>query len=219
MGGSRFGAISDKYKNSSESDSDDEDDPLGEGRRLGEGPTLTGSTSAVNGVAAARHQAGRGSDRVTVTSANDDDDDDDEPPAYGRSGPIQPVHDSIEDEGIDVEGSYQQLGTSKSTSLTQNWNFENLGEDNASVDFASDDAQLDSSADERGLIQFDDPDTVMTGPDGTDAISQLSATSDARDGNWERNNMIAVPSTAGGDEDSNEVAEIHLEGDKTSRAE
>ncbi|KAM5351565.1 hypothetical protein ACJ41O_004288 [Fusarium nematophilum] len=224
LGGSRFGAISEKFR-SSEENSEEEDANSGEGQRLGEGSSLTGLPSAGTGAAAIRRQAGRGSDRVTVASLAGPESDDD-PPPYDR---VETVHDSIEDEGVDVKDSYQQLGTSKSLNLAQSWNFEGLAgsgaEDSTAADIASDDAQLDSSADERGLSQFDDPDTVMTGHDGVNRYSEppapkegaQTALADIQNAAWERKGVIAVLPTAESDRDSNEVAEIHLESEKGTR--
>lgn len=227
LGGSRFGVISEKYR-TSEENSEEDDDELGEGQRLGEGSSLTGSSSAGTGAAAVRRRGDRGSGSVAIKALAGPDDDDD-PPPYEGANRIETIHDSIEDEGVDVKDSYQQLGTSKSISLTQTWNFEGLAgsgaEDSTVADIASDEVQLDSSSDERGLSQFDDPDTLMTGHDLADEQLEPLVPDDGHQGSladiqnatWERKGVIAVPTGAGSDGDSNEVAEIHLESEKGTR--
>ncbi|KAJ3521038.1 hypothetical protein NM208_g13470 [Fusarium decemcellulare] len=121
------------------------------------------------------------------------------------------------------------LGNPKSINLTQAWNFEGLAssgaEDSTAADIASDDAQLDSSADERGLSQFDDPDTVMTGHDPADELLGPSAPYDGAKAtladiqNATREGVIAVRPAEESDGESNEVAEIHLESEKGTRTE
>ncbi|KAK7414501.1 hypothetical protein QQX98_006612 [Neonectria punicea] len=228
LGGSRFGVISEKYED--EEEQDDDETEAGEGQRLGEGSSLTGSSSALIGAGATRHQAGRGSDRVTVTSLAAPDDGEDQLPAYEGPNRIEMIHDSIEDEGADIKNSYQPLST-KSLNLAQPWNFEALGgsgaEDSTGADFASDEVQMDSSADEQVLgPDYYDPDTEMTGGDGVDGHVEppapnegaQAALADIQNTTWERNGVISLPTAAETDQDSNEVAEIHLEGDKGARA-
>ncbi|KAM0559638.1 hypothetical protein ACHAPJ_004162 [Fusarium lateritium] len=226
LGGSRFGVISEKYRDS-EANSEEDDGEMGEGQRLDEGSYLTGLSSAGTGAAATHRLVDRGSDRVTITSLAGPDDDDDLPP-YAGPQRIEPIHDSVEDEGVDVKGAYQRLDNKPlNLAQTQNWNFENIGdsgaEDSTAVDIASDDAQLDSSADERGLSQFDDPDTVMTGHDpiegDSEPTSHKATLADIQNATWDRKDVIDVPAAAESDRDSNEVAEIHLEGEKGTKAE
>ncbi|KAI5465828.1 hypothetical protein BGZ63DRAFT_420363 [Mariannaea sp. PMI_226] len=227
LGGSRFGAISEKYED--EEDGDDDETEAGEGRRLGEGFSLNGSPSAGTGAAATRRQAGHGSDRVTVTTLRDgdeDDEDDDLPPYEGPSR-IETIHNSIEDEGVDVKDAYQSL-PSISLNLEQGWNFEGLGgnsgaEDSTGADFASDDAQLDSADEPITDQELYDHDTEMTGTDlpngqvGPPAPNEgeQAALVDIQNAAWERKGVVSAPARAGSDDDSNEVAEIHLESDTT----
>ncbi|KAF5676738.1 ubiquitin carboxyl-terminal hydrolase 12 [Fusarium heterosporum] len=224
LGGSRFRAISEKYKNSADN-SEEEDFEAGEGQRLGEGSSLTGLSSAGTGAAATHRLTGRGSDRVTVTSLAGPDDDDDDLPSYGATQRIEDLHDSIEDEGVDVKGGYQPLDGGKSLSLMQDWSFEGLGdsgaENSTGADIASDDVQLDSSADERG---FDDPDTIMTGHEPIDdepktAVLSALTPADIRQGARSPKKVFDVPATAGSERDSNEVTEIHLETEREPKAE
>ncbi|KAM0434466.1 hypothetical protein ACHAPT_003562 [Fusarium lateritium] len=229
LGGSRFGVISEKYR-TSEENSEEDDEEVGEGQRLGEGSSLNGSSSAGIGAAAVRRRGDRGSGSVAVKALAGPDDEADDPPPYEGAHSIETIHDSIENEGMDVKGSYQQLGTSKSISLTQNWNFEGLAgsgaeEDSTAADIASDEVQLDSSSDERGLSQFDDPDTLMTGHDAADEQLEplvpneghKASLADIQYATRDRKEVIAVPAGADSDRDSNEVAEIHLESEKGTR--
>lgn len=226
LGGSRFGVISEKFEEEEEDD-DDDDTEAGEGQGLGEGSSLTGSPSAGTGAEAVRRQASRGSDRVTITALTDADDDG-ELPAYERPNRIETIHDSIEDEGVDVKDSYQPL-TAASLNLTQNWNFEALGnsgaEDSTGADFASDDVQLSSAGGQTPGQDFEDHDTEMTGvtdvphdqadPPAPDDGAQ-AALADIQSAAWERKGVISVPAVQESDQDSNEVAEIHLEAEKTA---
>ncbi|EWG48574.1 hypothetical protein FVEG_16283 [Fusarium verticillioides 7600] len=199
----------------------------GKAQRLGEGSSLIGLSSAGIGAVATRHLGGRGSDRITVTSlAGPDDEDEDLPPYDGANG-MGSIHSTVEDEGVDVNGSYQRLDN-KSLNLVQGWNFEGLGdsgaEDSTGADIGSDDVQLDSSADERGLGQFDDHDTIMTGQDPAEgepesAAPRTTILTDTQKSTWDRKDVIDVQTTAGSDRDSNEVAEIHLENEKGTKAE
>ncbi|KAJ9425218.1 hypothetical protein QL093DRAFT_2236246 [Fusarium oxysporum] len=199
----------------------------GEGQRLGEGSSLNGLSSAGIGAAATRHLGGRGSDRITVTSLAGPDDEDEDLPPYDGANRIESIHSTVEDEGVDINGSYQRLDN-KSLNLVQGWNFEGLGdsgaEDSTGADIGSDDVQLDSSADERGLSQFDDHDTVMTGQDPAEgesepAAPQTTILTDTQKSTWDCKDVIDVQTAAGSDRDSNEVAEIHLENEKGIKAE
>ncbi|KAK2698709.1 hypothetical protein QWA68_002357, partial [Fusarium oxysporum] len=227
LGGSRFGVISEKYKNSEENSEEEEEGGVGEGQRLGEGSSLNGLSSAGIGAAATRHLGGRGSDRITVTSLAGPDDEDEDLPPYDGANRIESIHSTVEDEGVDINGSYQRLDN-KSLNLVQGWNFEGLGdsgaEDSTGADIGSDDVQLDSSADERGLSQFDDHDTIMTGQDPAEgesepAAPQTTILTDTQKSTWDRKDVIDVQTAAGSDRDSNEVAEIHLENEKGIKAE
>lgn len=213
MGGSRFGVISEKYRNSEEN-SEVEDAEAGEGQRLGEGSSLVGLSSVGIAAAATRLPTG-GSDRVTVTSYPGPDDDEDELPPYGGA----------EDEGVDVKEGYQQLDNRQSMNLTQTWDFTGLvdsgAEDSTGADIGSDDVQLDSSADERGFSQSDEPDMAMTGHDLMDVDRATPASHtlpDIDNATGDHKAVIDVPTT-GSDRDSSEVAEIHLENEKGTKAE
>lgn len=112
--------------------------------------------------------------------------------------------------------------------MTQSWSFTGLdgsgAEGSTVADYASDDAQFDSSGDERRASQeFFESDTVMdtTGTskyfkDGS-ASSPSSKDIDAQI--WQGSGVVSVPAIVGDEEGSDEVAEIHLEGDHTLRDE
>ncbi|RGP58082.1 hypothetical protein FSPOR_11933, partial [Fusarium sporotrichioides] len=217
LGGSRFGVISEKYRNSEEN-SEVEDAEAGEGQRLGEGSSLVGLSNVGTAAGATRLPTGRGSDRVTVTSYPGPDDDEDGPPPYGGA----------EDEGVDVKEGYQQLDNGQPVNLAQNWNFGALAdsgaEDSTGADIGSDDAQLDSSADERGFSQSDGPDMAMVGDEFMDVDSATSTShkatlADIENASGDHKAVIDVPTAAGSDRDSSEVAEIHLENEKGTKAE
>ncbi|KJZ78996.1 hypothetical protein HIM_01769 [Hirsutella minnesotensis 3608] len=114
---------------------------------------------------------------------------------------------SIEGDGAEVSGAYQPLGR-KSLDMTQAWNFDGLDSGGAGGstggDCGSDDAQFDSSGDERARA-FLDPDTDM----GSTTAAGKTA--------WEERDVLAVPAQGASEGDSDEVAEIHLEGDKAAR--
>lgn len=226
LGGSRFAQIFDKYEGSDA----EEENESGEDQRLGGGSSLVGSSSAGTGAVAIHRQVDRGLGRTTVTELTDPDaDDDDDLPTYGSLSQGNTVHYGIEDEGVGMGGGYQPLEP-KSLSLTQGWNFNALGseaEDSTGANCASDEAQPDSSADGRGVSPnvFDD-DVEMTGqesrdgpnePLAADATTQL-ALSDIQKESWGRKGVISVPAAVDSDDDSNDVAEIHLDGDKNIRS-
>lgn len=226
LGGSRFGVISEQYADESEADGDEAE--AGEGQGLGEGSSLTGSPSALTGAGAVRHQASRGLDRVTITALTDADDDDALPPYEEGPSRIETIQNSIEDEGVDVEGAYQPL--TAASLVTQNWNFEALGnsgaEDSTGADFASDDVQLSSSEMQTPGQDFEDHDTEMTGtvdvpadhqaePPAPDDSAQ-AALADIQTATWANQGIISVAAAHRSDSDSNEVTEIHLDTEKTS---
>ncbi|KAM4054773.1 ubiquitin carboxyl-terminal hydrolase [Hirsutella rhossiliensis] len=142
----------------------------------------------------------------TAKPANGQDSrpDDEELPAYDKT-----IRRSIEGDGAEVSSTCQPL-ESKSLDMTQGWNFNGLGSRGAGAstggECGSDDAQFDSSGDERGrdLVEQD-----------TDMASSVTVEDKAA---WEGQGVIAVPARTGSEGDSDEVAEIHLEGDKAGRS-
>lgn len=225
LGGTRFTEILAKYAASE----DEEEAESGDDRRLGDGSSLIGSSSAGTGAEATRPQLDRGSNRTAVTQLNGSDD---ELPSYEGATGTETIHNSIEDEGIEMSDNYQRM-SSGSTDMTQGWSFTALGNgagNSTGLDYASDDAQADSSGDERGGSQGSyDQDTDMTAVGGDQEYTQpdappapddnaQSALSDIRTAAWERKDVISVPAPGESDRDSEEVTEIHLE-DKSARAE
>ncbi|POR34853.1 Ubiquitin carboxyl-terminal hydrolase 12 [Tolypocladium paradoxum] len=144
---------------------------------------------------------GRGSTKAGVKELAGPEDE--ELPPYGSS-----IRRSIEDDGDDVPSNYEPLG-SKSLNMTQGWTFNGLdgsgAEGSTAGDCGSDDAQFDSSGDDRGREVFEMD---------TDMASAAAAEDSA---NWEDHGVLSVPAQAGSDGESDDVAEIHLEGDKASR--
>ncbi|KAJ8118941.1 hypothetical protein ONZ43_g3891 [Nemania bipapillata] len=153
-------------------DNDDEMSGLGEGRRLGEGSSQNGSSSALQG-AGVSHLAENhgGTSNMTTTMhysnttpfATDDRGDDDIPLLAGsrfQSG--QGISD--EDEGIELEDSGPSAQPFRG--LTS-WSFENIPAVNTSSPCdsvaASDEAQHDSSGDERALSPRDDTESSFPG--------------------------------------------------------
>ncbi|PHH91308.1 hypothetical protein CDD83_1012 [Cordyceps sp. RAO-2017] len=139
----------------------------------------------------------RGAGRQTVKP------DEDELPPYDET-----IRRSIEGDGEETSDGYHELG-SKSLDMTQGWNFNGLdsrgGEGSTGGDCGSDDAQFDSSGDDRARDFFEQD---------TDMASSAAVEESA---GWEGQGVIAVPARAGSEGDSDEVTEIHLEGDKAGR--
>ncbi|KAI1128511.1 hypothetical protein F5Y10DRAFT_173411 [Nemania abortiva] len=152
-------------------ENDDEMSGLGEGRRLGEGFSQNGSSSALQGAGVSHPAENRGGISNMASTlhypgassyAIDDKGDDDIP--LLSSSRFQSGQSLDEDEGIDLEdsGPSAQPFTGLST-----WSFENIpiaaGESPFDSGAASDEAQHDSSGDERALSPRDDLDSTYPG--------------------------------------------------------
>lgn len=129
--------------------------------------------------------------------------DDEEVPAYDET-----IRRSIEGDGAGDSGAYQPLEC-KSLDMTQEWNFSGLGarrtRGSTGGECGSDDGQLESSGDERG-------------GDAAARDTDMASSVTAEDGaSWRGQGVIAVPVRTGSAGDSDEVTEIHLEGDKGGR--
>ncbi|KAG5930399.1 hypothetical protein E4U42_001645 [Claviceps africana] len=143
---------------------------------------------------------------VTQLSGLDDDeeeeDDDDRLASYGSNT----IRRSIEEDGM-----YEAM-RSKSLDMTQGWSFTNLedklGSGSGEADCGSDDAQFNSSGDdgERGLSEQD-----------TDMASAGSSEHE-QSTPWDNQGVLSVPADGAGDDVSDPVAEIHLEGDKAAQS-
>lgn len=227
LGGQRFAEIVAKYEASEE----EEEEESGEDQRLGGGSSLIGSSSAGTGAEAVRPHLDRGLTRTMVTQLEGSDDE--TLPSYEGATGGEKIRNSIEDEGIEMSDATQPRASRSSFDMTQGWSFnalENGNFNNAEAGYGSDDAQADSSGDERGggSQGYYDADTDMTAatgdhdytePDAPPAADDNAQTalSDIQSATWERKDVIAVPAAGGSDRDSDEVAEIHLE-DKAARA-
>ncbi|KAI3336403.1 UCH-domain-containing protein [Xylariaceae sp. AK1471] len=162
LGGRNLHRILERYGD------DDDMSGLGEGRRLGEGFSQNGSSSALQGVGVSHLPENRGGNSNTAltqhntTSFEADDKGDDDIPLLASSR-FQSGQD-IEDEAIELEDTgpsvqpFTGLGT---------WSFENIPNavENSPFDSgaASDEAQHDSSGDERALSSQGDMASSLPG--------------------------------------------------------
>ena len=107
--------------------------------------------------------------------------------------------------------------------MTQDWTFNSLNgngtDDSTGADYASDDAQVNSSADEKdaGYTSFDQEMSITQdkGDDVNEGAAVPPSVSDhvnTHAAGWQRNGVMSVP-PADGDE-SDQVAEIHLGSEK-----
>ncbi|KAI2637370.1 UCH-domain-containing protein [Xylaria nigripes] len=163
LGGSKLHKVLERYI------SDDETSEMGEGQRLGEASSRNGSSSALLGAEVSRLAENRGGTSemalVPLTS---------ETPSFGSdnradTGVLLSASSSAqsgtavvdEDEGIDMEDSRPSAQP-----FTSTWSFENIPNTVENSPFsgaASDEAQYDSSADERALSPPDDMDPNLPG--------------------------------------------------------
>ncbi|KAI0527778.1 hypothetical protein F5B22DRAFT_3774 [Xylaria bambusicola] len=163
LGGSRLHAILERFTE----EDDDEMSGLGEGRRLGEGFSQNGSSSALQGAGVSHPPGNHGgnsnlSSRSIMSSYAEDDKGDDDMPLLASSR-FQSGHDIAEDEGIELEDSDQRTQPFS----VNTWSFKNLPDMADDSPFgsgaASDEAQHDSSGDERALSPQDDIDSTFPG--------------------------------------------------------
>lgn len=242
LGGPRFKEI---IENLDHPAAGEEIDEAGEGQRLGEGSSQTGSPSAFQEQEAAvthRRRLGTGGNGGVVTDTQSDDD----LPSLSRINfDSQAVQPSIEDEGIDVTDKPTH------TSLTSDWNFDSLltaehmnpGQDSGvpgspAGSMATNEAQHDSSGDEQlhSSRNAFSPETDMDIPGASHyelgpstegeppAYTELPppdsrAEIDREDMNriWDnKQNILNVP-VPGGDSHSEEAAEIHLDGNDRNK--
>ena len=133
-----------------------------------------------------------------MTPLNGPDDDDQDLPSYEST--LRP---SVEDEGVEMNEGWQQTNP-----ISQDWSFDNLGEKDLASDAASNEVQLDSSDDERGQSQtssVDDVDMAMSSPDDRQNGAPVGVKT-----------VHTVP-TAPPKQGSDDVTEIHVEGEPNSR--
>lgn len=188
LGGPRFGQIFEKYN--SETSGDDGSNSSEEDNFIRGSPLKAGVT------------------HTAIKPLSDSHD--------GEVPPYEEAIRSIEDEN---SNSYQVAGP-KSLDLTQSWSFSRLdgsgAEGSTAADYASDDAQFNSSGDEHGSsADFFEADTHMTSASSIkgDVAGEAPSPAGAHE------DVLTVPTGAPNSDDSDEVAEIHLEGDKTARDE
>ncbi|RFU72417.1 hypothetical protein TARUN_9848 [Trichoderma arundinaceum] len=189
LGGPRFAQIFEKYN--TETSGDDEAES-GEDDSLSRGSLLKAGTN------------------TAIKTLSD-----------SQGGDVPPYEEairSIEDDGLGASSSYQVAGP-KSLDMTQSWSFSGLdgsgAEGSTAADYASDDAQFDSSGDERtGSRDFFEADTHMTSAGPANGFVEGAAPSPAGAGE----DVLTVPAGAPNGDDSDEVAEIHLEGDSIARS-
>ncbi|KAI0448939.1 hypothetical protein F5B21DRAFT_520893 [Xylaria acuta] len=146
-------------------DEDDEMSRLGEGRRLGEGFSQNGSSSALQGAEVSHLAGNRGGTSSAASFAADDRVDDDIP--LLDSSRFQSGQALDEDEGIELEDS---RSNAQPFACLSTWNFENIeniptaiGDSPFDSCAASDEAQHDSSGDEQALSHRDDIDSNFPG--------------------------------------------------------
>lgn len=192
LGGPRYAQIFEKYNTDTSADDEGEsadDDSLGRGSPLKVGVTHT-----------------------TIKSLSDSQD--------GTLPPYEEAIRSIEDEGLGASSNFQAAGP-KSLDMTQSWSFSGLdnsgAEGSTAAEYASDDAQFDSSGDERSGSKGDlfEADAHMTSADSANEIvdGEASFPVDAHE------DVLTVPTGPPSGDDEDEVTEIHLEGDNAARAE
>ena len=230
LGGPRFVQIFEKYDNPDEDDHDESE----AGKPLQINTVLGGKGSDSEGALTGRPTLDRRGTRTTVTPIAGPDDDDDGLPSYDNLEQGDALHNSIEDEAIELPDGYDTLRPD-SLDMTQGWNFNGLDPNaadrsKAGEDGGSDDVQLGSSSSEPGDSQdvYDhDTDMLSTGGGNEHQLNDAApganakgqkALSGVKDAAWDRTGVISVPSAADDDGNSDDVAEIHLDGDKGSKS-
>ncbi|KAI8635070.1 UCH-domain-containing protein [Xylariaceae sp. FL1651] len=172
LGGPNFHRILERFVEPN--GSDDEMSVPGEGRRLGEGFSQNGSSSALQGAGATHLPVNRGGNSTTALTLHrsnmgpfetDDKGDDDIP--LLASTRFQPVQSIEEDEGIELADNTGLSGIQQPFTGINTWSFENISTTVEDSPFgsgaASDEAQHDSSGDERALSPQEDLDPSYPG--------------------------------------------------------
>ncbi|KAI0840444.1 UCH-domain-containing protein [Hypoxylon sp. FL0890] len=236
LGGPRFQQILDKFVDHDSSDSELPDS--GEGQRLDEGFSQNGSSSALQGAGAIRprEKAGDSSTMDDVLSSSDNE--------WEDPGDIKTIDDvlntkipghiqqSIEDdEAIDLTEDATQPAGFQPLTNSNSWNFDNIiGNDAASLEnvpagspfdsgAASDEAQHDSSGDERVLsphntdFELDYPGMAHYElPAQPDMPSPPEYSEVTREDIWgQKGTVHNVPPGGEAEEQSEDAAEIHLD--------
>ncbi|OLN81841.1 putative ubiquitin carboxyl-terminal hydrolase 12, partial [Colletotrichum chlorophyti] len=228
LGGPRFKEIFDKFDKLEEED-DEEDTDSGEDQRLVGGSSLTGSSRLGTGAEVTLPRGNRGLASNTMSTVNRSADD--ELPSYEDTSSTnvgsENVQNSIEDEGIGINDA---TGGESGFQPAQSWSWKALSSGSGPAtslgvdDYASDDAQPDSSDDRDTDMQFDETlgdfgdavDDEAPPPPDFGTQEGLSAIQEAT---WERQKKNQVISVPAADEDaaSTEAAEIHLDDERSTR--
>jgi ubiquitin carboxyl-terminal hydrolase 4/11/15 len=221
LGGPRFSEIFQKFDRPNQS-GDDSDTEIGEDDRSDEAfgrsrPDIDGKQTAF------RTRSDRELPTATVTPLVESDEDDgaDEPPQYHNAASGASIQPSIEDEGVDMADHDHLVGANP---LTQDWSFSGLAGDahhNSVVgDGASDEAQFDLTDDERHTTQqLGDQDidmksftTRLSDADEDRSIIDQSIGASHPEGRACKNE-VPIPAVGHNSDGSDEVTEIHVEGD------
>jgi ubiquitin carboxyl-terminal hydrolase 4/11/15 len=231
LGGPRFQEIFDRY-NAQHSLDDDSTLDSGEGRRLGQGSSLRGSPSALIGadlthprgsLGLASGRGGRdGSDaelptyQASLDHVGEVDDDGEVRWAQGLRNSIEA---DGEDEAIDLP-DFDNAGPSMqniTSAMGANWTFAGLKSESGPAlddDIASDVAQGDnSSVNDDPFASDGDMEPILAGSEfveSSGAHDDFSAFNDPpAPVEWDQK-VHTVPASIGDDQDSEQVAEIHV---------
>ena len=224
LGGKRFQDILERFDQENASDEDDVDEQsmpdAGEGQRLGDGSYLNGSSGHGLGAGATRpHDLGLASSTMSTQGH------DASLPQYDEGSSTvagsDPIHDSIEDEGIGL------MESSAAYHPNQAWSFNSLNTQDGSTpdSYASDDAQASDGPD---MSFMDQSSASGPGPFEVGLVPSPDSTaqaglSDIQTQAWDRGTrerVIAVPAE---DDDAasteaTEIHEIHLDDDSQQLA-
>lgn len=222
LGGPRFSEIFQKFDRPNHS-GEDSDTEIGEDDRSDNAyfrktrPDIDGKQTAF------RTRGDRGSTTTTITPLADSDEDDaaDEPPQYHNATSGASIQPSIEDEGVDMADQDQSVGANP---LAQDWSFSELPRDarHSSLvgDGASDEVQIDLTDDERQTTQQSgDQDvdmnsftTTFTNADEGPSMLGRGLAASRTEGSPHRHG-VPIPAAGHNSDGSDEVTEIHVEGD------
>ncbi|KAI1769964.1 UCH-domain-containing protein [Hypoxylon cercidicola] len=239
LGGPRMQKILEQF---ADHDTDNESANAGEGQRLGEGFSQNGSSSALQGAGATRlHGKAGGSSTMDGWSTPEMRTVDD----VLLANPSPAVHQSIEDdEGIDLDDDATRATGFQPLTGSNSWNFDNLAVNDTDLEHvqgspydsgaASDEAQHDSSGDERvhsprdmdfeqgvdleypGMSHYELPQQPDVSPPSYNEPPppdyQGEITRDDMNQIWsDKDKVYEVPPDAAAEDRSEEAAEIHLD--------
>ncbi|KAI1429243.1 hypothetical protein F5Y12DRAFT_727337 [Xylaria sp. FL1777] len=216
LGGPRLQTILERFV-----DHDDgEMSELGEGRRLGEGFSQNGSSSALQGAGVSRLAENRGGTsnlglRSNLSAYTVDDRGDDDIPLLSSSR-FQSGNSVDDDEAIELEDTEP----SAQPFTLNTWSFKNIpnpaGDSPFDSGAASDEAQHDSSGDERALSTQDDIDSNFPG------MSEYKLSQPVGNPpsyvNHPTPNYVNLPSTSSTNRITHEVHEVIPDGEQESQS-